>query len=105
MKKLIERVSVFGVGVLSLLYLLNIGAGIFEFIPDNFPVLGNLDEAAATSILLGALAYFGFDVTRFFRRAPSAKDGGPVIEIETEPVATKDDRASADPAAARHHGR
>ena len=52
-------------GILSLLYLLNIGVGLIELIPDNIPLIGNLDEATATVLLLNCLRYFGitwFDV-------------------------------------------
>ncbi len=45
-------------GLLALLYLINPTAGVFEFIPDNLPFIGNLDEAAATAILLTAWRYF-----------------------------------------------
>ena len=38
--------------VLGLLYLLNPSAGIFELIPDVLPVVGNLDEAAATTLVV-----------------------------------------------------
>lgn len=34
------------------LYLLNPGWGVFELIPDNIPFFGNLDEGAATMLLL-----------------------------------------------------
>ena len=44
---------------LCLVYLLNPTAGIFELIPDNFPVIGNLDEALATAGLLWALRNWG----------------------------------------------
>lgn len=44
MKKLI----IISVGMLSGLYLLNPGFGIFELIPDGIPFIGNLDEASAT---------------------------------------------------------
>ena len=50
------------VGVIALLYLLNPTFGMFELIPDNAPIVGNLDEAAATTLLLGSLAYFGFEI-------------------------------------------
>lgn len=59
-------------GIVSLLYLINPGAGIFEILPDNFPLIGNLDEAAATLLLLNCLAYFGLDLRHFFRREPKA---------------------------------
>lgn len=46
----------FGLGILvSVAYLLNLGAGIFEIIPDNLPFVGNLDEAAFTAFLLFCL--------------------------------------------------
>lgn len=44
-----------GIGILAALYLLNFGAGIIEFIPDNLPLLGNLDEAIATLTVLKTL--------------------------------------------------
>jgi hypothetical protein len=31
-------------------------------------LVGNLDEATATMVLLGALRYFGMDLTRLFSR-------------------------------------
>jgi hypothetical protein len=44
-------------GVVCLLYLANIGAGLIEFIPDIIPVFGNVDEGAAAvlayKLLLG----------------------------------------------------
>lgn len=64
MKKLV----VFGAGVLAALYILNPTAGVFELIPDNIPLVGNLDEAAAVALLLMCLRYFGIDLTNIFRR-------------------------------------
>jgi len=54
------------VGVLSALYLINPGFGVFEFIPDNIPLFGNLDEGGASFLLLSALAYFGVDLRDVF---------------------------------------
>lgn len=48
-----------GLCVLSAMYLLNPTAGILEFIPDNIPLLGNLDEGTAIFVLLGSLRYLG----------------------------------------------
>ena len=36
----------------GLAYVLNPGMGVFELVPDNLPLFGNLDEAAATALFL-----------------------------------------------------
>jgi hypothetical protein len=54
------------IGILSGLYLLNPGFGVFELIPDNVPFIGNLDEATAAFLLFSALAYFGYDIRDVF---------------------------------------
>jgi Protein of unknown function (DUF1232) len=59
---------VFALGVLSVIYLLNPTAGFFEFIPDNAPIIGNLDEAGATMLLLKVLSYFGYSFSNFFKK-------------------------------------
>lgn len=58
-------------GIGSFLYLLNPTLGVFELLPDNIPLLGNVDDASAAMVLLGALRYFGWDLTAVFmcRRA------------------------------------
>jgi len=56
------------VGLLATFYILNPGAGIFELIPDNIPVIGNLDEATAVVILLACLRYFDIDLSNFFSK-------------------------------------
>lgn len=43
------------VAIFSILYLLNPTGGFFELLPDNLPVIGNLDEVGVTSILIWAL--------------------------------------------------
>ncbi len=53
-------------GMIGLIYILNPTAGIIEFIPDNIPFIGNLDEAGAIILILGCLRYFGIDLTNFF---------------------------------------
>jgi uncharacterized membrane protein YkvA (DUF1232 family) len=55
-------------GVVAGIYLLNPTLGIFEFIPDNLPVIGNLDEAGAMTIVIASLSYFGIDISKFFKR-------------------------------------
>ena len=53
--------------LLSTLYLLNLSAGIVE-IPDNLPIVGNIDEAAATAFLLACLRYLGIDLLPFRKK-------------------------------------
>ncbi len=40
------------IGAIALIYLLNPTAGVLELIPDNLPIIGNLDEAGATVLLI-----------------------------------------------------
>jgi len=44
------------IAILCVIYLINPTMGVIEFIPDNFPIIGNLDEATATAGLLYALS-------------------------------------------------
>ncbi len=61
------------IGLLSLLYIINPTAGLIEIIPDNFPIIGNLDEAAATALLLSCLSYFGIDIFNIFKKDEKSK--------------------------------
>jgi uncharacterized membrane protein YkvA (DUF1232 family) len=63
-----KKIAVFCLGLLSALYILNPGAGFFELIPDNIPLIGNLDEAAAVALLLMCLKFFGIDLPNIFRK-------------------------------------
>jgi len=65
---MIRNILVALTGIISLVYLINPGMGIFELIPDNLPIIGNLDEAGAAMLLIAAMKYFGIDLTRFFIR-------------------------------------
>lgn len=70
-----KRILVALAGLLALLYLLNPTAGFVEFLPDNIPLLGNIDEATATMVLLGALRFFGWDLTTLFVKRPAIDFG------------------------------
>ena len=48
------------------LYLVYPSFGIFELIPDNLPIIGNLDEAAATTGLLISLSNLGLNPLKFW---------------------------------------
>lgn len=66
--RILKNMFILGLGAVAILYILNPTAGILEFIPDNVPIIGNLDEAGAILILTNVLAYYGFDVNRLFSR-------------------------------------
>jgi uncharacterized membrane protein YkvA (DUF1232 family) len=55
-------------GLLSVIYLLNPGAGFFELIPDNLPFIGNLDDALALVLLIMCLQHFDINLPEIFRR-------------------------------------
>jgi uncharacterized membrane protein YkvA (DUF1232 family) len=76
-----KKIAVFCVGLLATLYILNPTAGLFEIIPDNMPLVGNLDEAAAVTLLLMCLQYFGIDLPNIFRRD---KDQDKTINLDKE---------------------
>lgn len=76
-----KKVVVFCVGLLATIYILNPTAGVFEIIPDNMPLIGNLDEAAAVALLLMCLRYFGIELPDIFRRD---RKKGTTIEIDEE---------------------
>jgi uncharacterized membrane protein YkvA (DUF1232 family) len=59
---------VVGLAFLCLIYILNPSFGIFEILPDNLPLIGNLDEGLATTLLLWCLNYFGYNVGSFFNK-------------------------------------
>jgi hypothetical protein len=68
---------VFFLGIIAIMYLLNIEIGFIELIPDNIPLVGNLDEAGAVTLLLMCLRYFGIDVTKIFEKDRDKK----IIEV------------------------
>ena len=70
--------------VLGVVYLLNPGAGVFELIPDNLPIVGNLDEALATAVVLWALRAFGIDLGRRFDRWSTKHPAGEQSRSSTQ---------------------
>lgn len=70
----IKSVGIALIGVIGLIYILNPTAGVIELIPDNFSIVGNLDEAAATALILSTLRFFGFDLTSIFSKDKISKD-------------------------------
>lgn len=68
MPRLLKDVVVLGMAAVAGLYLINPTFGVFEFIPDALPLVGNLDEATATLIIMNAFRYYGVDLSRLFGR-------------------------------------
>ena len=46
---------VYLLAVIGLIYILNPTLGILEFIPDNLPIIGNLDESVAVMLILAGV--------------------------------------------------
>ena len=51
--------------VAAVVWLLNLSAGLIE-VPDNLPIVGNIDEAFAAAVLFSCLRYLGIDVLPLF---------------------------------------
>ena len=77
--KFFKNLVVFIIGGVSLIYLINPGSGIIEMIPDNFPFIGNLDEAAATTLFLASMNYFGVNLSSIFGKCDC--DPSDVIDV------------------------
>ena len=61
-------------GILSVLYILNPGFGVFDIIPDNLPIIGNLDEGAAAYVIISVIAYLrGKDFGLFNEKQEATK--------------------------------
>ena len=48
--------------VLSGVFLANPTLGVFEFLPDNLPFVGNLDEVLASAIFFSCMSYLGINL-------------------------------------------
>jgi len=46
---------VYALAVLGVIYILNPTSGLIEFIPDNLPLVGNMDEGVAVMLILAGI--------------------------------------------------
>ena len=46
---------VYALAVISIIYILNPTSGLLEFIPDNLPLIGNMDEGVAVMLILAGI--------------------------------------------------
>lgn len=58
----IDKWAAIVLGLVAGIYLLNLGFGVVELIPDNIPLFGQIDEIVATAILLWSLEKFGIKI-------------------------------------------
>jgi len=68
MRRTKKDIMMMVLGAAAVVYLINPTFGIFELLPDNLPLIGNIDEAAATTLFIGVLSYFGITLPRIFQR-------------------------------------
>jgi hypothetical protein len=66
--RILKEMVILALAAIAVIYLINPTFGLLELIPDNAPLVGNLDEAGATLILLNTLRHYGLDLTRLFAR-------------------------------------
>lgn len=65
-RPLCHRILALAGVLLSGLYLLNLFSGIeFELLPDNLPIVGNLDEVTVSTFFFGCLSYLGINLIPF----------------------------------------
>ena len=48
--------------IISAVWILNLQFGLLFEIPDNIPIIGNLDEAFFTMLFISSLSYFGIEL-------------------------------------------
>lgn len=80
MRRLGKDIVVFGLTGFAVLYLIYPSLGVFELIPDAIPVIGSMDEAVATTIVLSALAYYGIDLNHLFGERKRKRDDNWMID-------------------------
>ena len=64
-RPLSRRIAAFVGMLLSGLYLLNISFGVLFELPDNLPIIGNLDEVAVSAFFFGCPSYLGINLVPF----------------------------------------
>ncbi|GAB4458037.1 MAG: hypothetical protein Kow00120_26750 [Anaerolineae bacterium] len=72
-RPLSQHILVLLVGAIAAIYLLN-PLGPIDLMPDVIPIVGNLDEATATALLLNVLRFYGIDLLRLFGNPPLRKN-------------------------------
>ncbi len=80
-RPLSQHLVVLLLGAIAVIYLLN-PLGPIDLMPDFLPFVGDLDEAAATVLLLNVLRFYGIDLLRLFGNSPALRKSDKVVEGE-----------------------
>ena len=70
MSRIFKEMFVIGLGAVAAIYLMYPSLGVFELLPDALPIVGSIDEASATLILVSVFRYYGIDISRLFGKSP-----------------------------------
>jgi len=62
-----KKILVSLLSLASLIYLLNPTAGVLELLPDNIPIIGNIDEGLAAFVIYSSIEYFSGKKIGIFR--------------------------------------
>ena len=52
-----RKLTAIALAILSIVYLINPTAGVFELLPDNIPFVGNVDEGLAAYVLFSSIEF------------------------------------------------
>jgi hypothetical protein len=69
MGRLLKEMFILFLAAFAGIYLMFPTLGIFELIPDAIPIIGSIDEATATLIILNTLNYYGLNITNLYGSA------------------------------------
>lgn len=67
--RILKEMMILGLAAVAAIYLIYPSFGLLELIPDAIPLIGSLDEATATLILINTLRYYGIDLSRLYGKS------------------------------------
>jgi hypothetical protein len=81
MDDIIKKIAAVVIAILSGIYLLNLTCGILE-LPDNLPIIGNLDEVVVAGFFFAALRFLGLDLAELFKKQDKRENTTKLIPIK-----------------------
>ncbi len=73
MLRLVKEMVIVFIGLFAAVYLVYPSLGVFELIPDAIPLVGSMDEAGATVLLVNTLNYYGINLTALYGKPDKKK--------------------------------